>query len=104
MDSDARKGPIAKSRSGRFQVTFWDTKVTIKAKNAFDIEREVDTVRACVQHSRFNRESETWENNSIWCNPRELGDLAEALEGLRDKQNGTESAPTEDLECGREES
>ena len=48
-------------------------------------------VRACVQYGRFNKMTNTWENQSIWCAPDELRNLAEVLDQLNET-NG-DSAP-----------
>ena len=61
----AHKGPVSKFRSGRFQVSLWECRRGL---------------RACVQCSRFNKLLGEWENQSIWCDPHELRDLAGALD------------------------
>jgi len=81
-NENKRDGPISKSKVGRFQISIWKKKRLLEAKNDFDVEREIETVRACVQYSRFNRATNSWDNQSIWCNPEELHDLVTALENL----------------------
>ncbi len=74
------KTPKAKSRSGRFQVSIWST------------GRDEDSLsgycrfRVCIQHSRYNRQQEQWENQSIWCSPEEVRDLHDALDKLSEQE------------------
>jgi hypothetical protein len=82
INENKRDGPISKSKVGRFQISIWKKKRLLEAKNDFDLEREIETVRACVQYGRFNRATNSWDNQSIWCNPEELHDLMNALENL----------------------
>lgn len=74
--------PIKKNKVGRFQISIWKRTRIIPAKNDFDVEREVEQVRACVQYSRFNKLHQNWENQHIWCNPDELRNLAEVLDNM----------------------
>jgi len=83
MDRQNEKdGPVAKTKLGRFQVSIWRKKSIVKARNGFDFDREVERVRACVQYGRFNRVTKEWNNQSIWCDPEELRDLANVLDQL----------------------
>jgi hypothetical protein len=83
MDKQGEKdGPVAKAKLGRFQVSIWKQKNIAKARNGFDFDREVERMRACVQYGRFNRMTKEWNNQSIWCDPEELRDLANALDQL----------------------
>jgi hypothetical protein len=91
--------PIRKERVGRFQVTIWKNHRLIKARNDYDVEREVETVRGCIQHSTYNKTEGTWRNQSIWVNAEELRDLAQLLdqfdqddEELPDKESGGSEA------------
>lgn len=90
--------PISKSKVGHFQISIWKKKKLLAAKNDFDLEREIETVRACVQYSRFNRATNSWDNQSISCNPEELHDLVNALENLNgedkeEKESFSDSDP-----------
>ena len=87
---DEKKGPLTKGHVGRFQISVWKKKKTLRAKNDFDVEREVEMVRACIQYGRFNRFTKTWANQSIWCNPEELRDLANVLDQLN---GGDDASP-----------
>ena len=78
--------PISKARSGPFQISIWKRKKVIPAKNDYDCEREVDVVRACIQHGRKDRNTGNWNNQAIWCNPSELASLKEALEELDEEE------------------
>ena len=86
-NQDKKNQPVAKSKVGRFQVSVWKKKKLFQARNDFDVEREVEMVRVCIQYSTFNKGQNTWTNQSIWCNPDELRDLANALDKLNDKLN-----------------
>ena len=77
-----RKGPISKSKTGRFQVSLWKRDKVIAARNEYAAERTIVLRRACVQYSRWNHYTHSWENQSIWCNWDELRDLVQALEDI----------------------
>ena len=104
MEKEAKKGPFAKAQQGSFQVSQWKNLRTVEPMNPFDMQREVETVRACVQYGRFNRETKKWENDVIWCYPRELNDLAQALEKLRMESDTTEISSDEASEEVSEDS
>ena len=72
--------PIKQNRMGRFQISIWKKKRVIAARNDYDVEREIETVRACFQYGRKNRETGEWDNQSIWCNCDELTNLAQILD------------------------
>ncbi len=74
--------PIIKERVGRFQISIWKRKRLIAAKNDFDAEREVETVRACIQYGRRILGTDEWVNQSIWCDCDELRNLARVLDQL----------------------
>ena len=79
------KGPVKKTRSGRFQVSIWHWKKTIPApKQQRDLfaEREVDIHRACIRYNQWNRNSRAWEESSIWCGIDDLRSLVQALDEL----------------------
>ncbi len=78
-NNQEKKGPDNETQVGRFQVSHWRTKRTFPARNDFETEREVVSRRACIQYSRLNRLTQSWENQQIWCNPEELRDLFQAL-------------------------
>ena len=78
----AKKGPVAKSRVGKFQVSVWARSKLCSARSDFEAEREIQVVRICVQHSRYDWKTRQWANQSIWCQPDELRDLADALDQL----------------------
>lgn len=83
--------PVIKKRLGRFQVSIWKSKKIQKARNDYDIEREIEVVRACIQHSQYTRTTNKWTNQTIWCNPDELRSIAQLLDEL----NGSEKEPTQ---------
>ena len=77
-----KRRPIKKARCGMFQVSLWRNNWLVPARNDFDAERTVQTVRVCVQYSRFNQRLQRWDRQSIWCNAQELRDLVQALDRL----------------------
>ena len=76
--------PVTKTRVGRFQMSIWRRKrlIPVQDQDDYGAERVVKMARACVQYGRFNRGKQRWENQSIWCNPDELRDLANVLDQL----------------------
>ena len=83
-ETTEKKRPVTRSRFGRFQVSIWKWKKVLKARDDFDAERELEIVRACVQYSRYQRETETWENQTLWCSLGELRDLRIVLDALNE--------------------
>ncbi|MFB3789396.1 MAG: hypothetical protein ACE15F_23800 [bacterium] len=63
--NETKHMPLVKNRIGHFQLSLWKQKRIIPAKHSFDVEREVESVRACIQYSRFDRTKKAWENQSI---------------------------------------
>ena len=84
--------PIKKNRMGRFQISIWRKKRVIAAKNDYDVEREIETVRACIQYGRKNRETGQWDNRSIWCNCDELTNLAQILDQFNNEPSETDGS------------
>ena len=66
---NVNKGPVARFKCGRFQVSLWQSR---------------NGPRACVQYSTFDRLHHKWENLSIWCDSHELRDLAGVLDQLNE--------------------
>ena len=62
-----KQPPVRKAGTGRFQITIWE-------RNGFQ--------RAHVQYGTFDRLRRKWINQTIWCDPHELRDLANALDQL----------------------
>lgn len=81
MENENKK-PLVRVRLGRFQISIWKRKKLFKAKNDYDVEREVEIVRACIQYSQYNKSTNNWTNQSIWCNPDELRVLVQVLDDL----------------------
>lgn len=79
-----KKGPFKKGRCGSFQVSLFRSQRRMEAKDDYDIECTLETVRVCIQHSRYV--GRTWDRQQIWCSPDELRDLAQALDGLQHQQ------------------
>ena len=74
--------PLNRHESGRFQITTWRNQRAINAnKDDSDPERE-RRIRACIEHSVFNKHSNEWNRQKIWMNAGELLDLATALDSL----------------------
>ena len=83
-EEESMKGPFLKSQVGRFQLSLWRRKIIIPSRHDWEAEREVERVRACVQYSRYNQATGSWENQSIWCSPEELRDLANVMDKLNE--------------------
>ena len=80
-DGEESKGPYLKCRVGRFQIGLWKREKILPARpDGFAIERKVEIERISVQYSRFDRTLQKWENQTIWCHPIELRDLANAMD------------------------
>ena len=83
------KGPVTKTRSGRFDISIWHWKKTVsqpdEVKDLF-AEREVDIERASIRYSRWNRTTRTWDESIIWCNIDDLRSLVQALDDLNIKE------------------
>jgi hypothetical protein len=84
-----RNKPIMSKRYGRFQISSWCFNRIRKARNDFDAEQEYEVIRTCLQYSRYNRRSGTFERQQIWCDPFELRDLAALLDGLAEEAEST---------------
>ena len=82
MADEEKKGPESKTRAGRFQVSLWRTKRHMAARNNFEPEREIVSERACIQYSRLNHLTQSWERQQVWCNLDELRDLSQALDKI----------------------
>ncbi len=72
---DGKNGPAGKLKIGRFEISIW--------------RKGAGLVRACIQHSKLNRYTGEWINQSIWCNAEELRDLANILDGLDETEQET---------------
>ena len=79
------KGPVTKTKSGKFEVSTWHWKKIIpqpdETKDLF-AEREVDVHRASIRYSQWNRGTQTFDETIIWCSIDDLRSLAEILDGL----------------------
>jgi hypothetical protein len=85
--------PIRKEQVGRFQISIWKNHRLIKARNDFDVEREVETTRACIQHSTYSNTERAWKNQSIWANAEELRDLAQVLDQFSEDKKWLDIEP-----------
>jgi len=77
-----RKGPMVKSRHGRFQVSVWRTNRLQPARSGRGPKKPTLTTRISVQHSTWDRFSRVWHNQTIWFGSDELTDLEAAMKGL----------------------
>ncbi len=79
------KGPIAKAKAGKFQVSIWHWKKIIpppdEMKDLF-AEREFDIYRACIRFSQWNRVTRSWNEQSIWCSIDDLRSLVQTIDEL----------------------
>jgi len=83
---EKKNRPFAKFMRGRFQISIFKFVQHLVMKDG--TERDVERVSACVQHSKYNRRTGSWDNQSLWCDPAELGDLYGVLEYFRDSDIG----------------
>lgn len=85
------KGPIRKSKSGKFEVSIWHWKKVIPPREEYRnlfAEREIDIHRACIRHSRWNRNAQEWKESTIWCSIDDLRSLVQALDQLEQDSTG----------------
>ena len=71
-----KKQPNKKIQTGRISITLWEKSFPRKDGST------VQTTRACVQHSRKNRDTGEFHNQQIWMGVDELRDLASAVDQL----------------------
>ena len=79
------KGPAAKARSGRFEVSIWHWTKIIPARpevRDFFPERQIELQRACIRYSTWNKYRREWQQACIWCNAHDIRSLAQALDKL----------------------
>ena len=84
------KGPVSKTKVGRFEVSVWKwTKYISQSEAVKDLfaERVVQVDRACVRYSKWDWKTQSWEAHSIWCSVDELRDLVNALDALNFRDN-----------------
>jgi len=79
-------GPYHKTQVGRFQITLWRKTRILRGRRDYQPDREITQHTACVQHSRYDSETNEWRNQSIWCQPDELRDLVQALDRLNEDE------------------
>ncbi len=75
-----------------FQVSIWHWEKVVGARGGsrdFSAEREIGVHRASIRYSEWNKNSQTWQEQSIWCGIDDLRSLVQALDRL--------NAPTEGL-------
>ena len=75
---------LISKRVGKFQISTWQCERVVPSPPDKDYipERVYDVVRACVQHSRYNRKLGEFERQQIWCDEHDLKELVCALEEL----------------------
>lgn len=81
------KGPVAKGKSGMFEVSLWHWKrVTLPKGSHMDMqsERETDVHRASIRYSDWVDRDQCWRETVIWCNVEDLVRLVEAVEALHE--------------------
>ena len=84
MMENKQNRPISQGRAGSFRIALWQCRRIRKARHDYDAEREIVFDRVSIRHSRFNRQSNSWENQTIWCSPDEVRDLYQALDAMND--------------------
>jgi len=94
-EQNNKKKPEMKICFGRFSITVWRQKRLFSSGDKDDIgyiEKEVELVRLCIQHSVKNKLTGKWRNQQIWINPDDLLDLSNLL----DKYDGVISTGSDD--------
>ena len=85
LENVCGNGPLIKTRSGRFQVGIWHWKRLVGAKGEmrdFAAERQQDIYRASIRCSEWNRQTRTWQDQTIWCSVDDLRSLVQVLDEL----------------------
>ena len=75
----AGKGPLEKIRVGKFQISIWKKSTLFRPIKDPDRLAEKDMLRVCIQYSKYNKASDTWVNQCIWCEVDDLFTLGKAL-------------------------
>lgn len=90
LDNVCGKGPLLKTRSGKFNVAIWHWKKTISAKGSlqdFFAERQQNVYRASIRFSKWNCQTRTWHEQTIWCTIDDLRSLVQALDDLNSQES-----------------
>ena len=58
--------PVYKDRIGRFQISIWKNERVVDDKD-FLMSKVVETSKACLQYSQYNKNTDSWESQRIWC-------------------------------------
>lgn len=93
---ESKNKPLKKVRVGRFQISLWQFKRLLTSGDPESIiytEQWTDVAKVCVQYSTFNKGTNHWENQKIWCAPDDLRDFQEAIDQLSEGE--TPSSPSQ---------
>ena len=85
LTTSEKNKPIKKVKAGRFQISLWKFRRLLTSGSPDSTayhEQWVDVDRVCIQYSTFNRATNQWENQSIWCAPGDLRNLVNVLDNL----------------------
>ena len=85
---------LMSKRVGKFQISTWDCERVVPSPPGGDFipERVYNVVRACVQHSRYNRRSGEFERQQVWCDEHDLKELMCVFEELASDENENSEA------------
>jgi hypothetical protein len=72
--------PMRRERVGRFQMSIWKKRRVIEARDDFDVEREVETTKACIKRSTCRKTERGGKNRSLWASAEELRELARLVD------------------------
>ena len=64
---------------GRFQVSFFKCEKVVEQGEFVTAEQMSDESRVCIEYSEFDQSSGKVSCHHIWCSPKELFHLQEAL-------------------------
>ena len=72
-------GPYRVGGCGRFQVSFFKCEKVVEQGEFVTAEQMSDESRVCIEYSCFDQASDKVVSRQIWCSPKELHHLQDAL-------------------------
>ncbi len=81
MEKNNKKQPIYKDKAGRFKISVWKSERAIDDKN-FLMSKVVDTSKACIQYSQYNKNTNSWQTQQIWCFCNDVHNLVKLLDRI----------------------
>ena len=100
LTTSKKNGPIKKVKVERFEISLWQFRRLLTSGSPDSTayhEQWVDVDRVCIQYSTFNRATNQYENQRIWCAPCDLRNLVNVLDNL----GGGEEPSLSSVSCVR---